>query len=88
VDTWVGDQVCLELGDIDVEGTIESEGGGQGGDNLSDEAVQVGVGWALDVEVAAADVVDGLVIKDDCNIGVLQQRVGGEDGVVGLNNGS
>ena len=30
MDTWVWDQVSLELGKIDVEGTIESEGGGDG----------------------------------------------------------
>jgi len=40
VDTGVGDQVGLELGDIDVQGTIETEGGGQGGDHLSDESVK------------------------------------------------
>ena len=30
VDSWVWDQVGLELGDIDVKGTIESEGSSQG----------------------------------------------------------
>ena len=30
MDTWVWDQVSLELSKIDVEGTIESEGGGDG----------------------------------------------------------
>jgi len=77
----------LELGDIDVEGTIETEGGGQGGDNLSDESVKVGVGGSLDVEVAAADVVDGLVVEHDGDVGVLKKGVGGEHGVVGLNDG-
>jgi hypothetical protein len=33
VDTWVWDQVGLELVEINVEGTIETEGGGDGGDN-------------------------------------------------------
>jgi len=87
VDSGVGDQVGLELGDIDVEGTIETEGGGQGGDNLSDESVKVGVGGSLDVEVAAADVVDGLVVEHDGDVGVLKEGVGGEHGVVGLNDG-
>jgi len=87
VDTGVGDEVGLELGNINVEGTIETEGSGQGGDNLGDEAVQVGVGGALDIEVAAADIVDGLVVEHDGNIGVLKEGVGGEHGVVGLNDG-
>merc|ERR1712054_650631 len=34
VDSWVWHQVGLELSNIDVEGTIESEGGSQGRDNL------------------------------------------------------
>ena len=87
MDTWVGHQVSLELSDIDVKGTIESEGGGQGGDDLRDESVQVGVGGSLNVEVSAADIVDGLVVEHDGDIGVLEKGVGGQDGVVWLNNG-
>jgi hypothetical protein len=30
VNTWVGDQVGLELVQVDVEGTVESERGGNG----------------------------------------------------------
>ena len=56
-------QVGLELSKIDVKGTIESERSGDGGDDLTDETVQVGVGGALDVEVATADIVDSLKIK-------------------------
>ena len=54
---------------------------------MSNESVQVGVGWSLDIEVSSADIVDGLVIKDDSNIGVLKEGVSGEHGVVWLNNG-
>ena len=87
MDTWVSHQVGLELSDIDVEGTIESEGGSERGDNLSNKSVQVGVGWSLNVEVSSADIVDGLVVEHNSDIGVLKERVGGEDGVVWLNNG-
>ena len=86
MDSWVWDQVSLELGNINVKGTVESEGGSEGGDNLSDESVQVGVGWSLNVEVSSADIIDGLVIEHNSNIGVLKEGVGGEDGVVWLNN--
>lgn len=41
VDSGVRNQVGLELVEIDVEGTVESERRGDGADNLSDEAVQV-----------------------------------------------
>ena len=87
MDSWIWDQVGLEFSDIDVKGTIESEGGSEGGDNLSDESVQVGVGWSLDIKVSSADIIDGLVIEDNGDIGVLKKRVSGENGVVWLNNG-
>jgi hypothetical protein len=87
MDSWVWHQVSLEFGDIDVKGTIESKGGSEGGDNLSDESVQVSIGWSLNVEVSSRDIIDGLVIEDNGDIGVLKEGVGGEDGVVWLNNG-
>merc|ERR1711877_86856 len=88
VDTWVGHQVGLELSQIDVEGTIEAEGGSDGADDLGDQTVQVGVGWALNVEVTTADIVDGLVVNHEGAVGVLQGGMGGEDGVVGLYHSS
>ena len=88
MDSWVWHQVSLELSDIDVKGTVESQRGSQRGDNLSNESVQVGVGWSLNVQISSADIVDSLVIKDNGDIGMLKKRVSGEDGVVWLNNGS
>ena len=78
MDSGIGDQVGLELSDINVQGTVESERGGQRGDDLSDESVQVGVGGSLDVEVSSADIVDGFVIEHDGNISVFEERVSGE----------
>jgi len=83
VDTWVWDQVGLELSQVDVEGTIESEGGGDGGD---DQSVQVGVSWTFNVQVTSTDVVDGLIVDHEGTVGVLQGGVGGEDRVVWLDN--
>jgi len=88
VNTGVGHQVGLELGKIHVQGTIETEGSREGGHHLADKTVKVGVGGALDVEVAAAHIVQGLVIKAEGAVGVLQQRVTGEHVVVRLNDGS
>ena len=73
MDSWVWDQVGLELGDINVEGAVESEGSCERGDNLSDQSVEVGVGWSLDVEVSSADVIDGFVVEHDSNIGMLKE---------------
>merc|ERR1711871_1155858 len=88
VDAGVGHQVGLELSHIDVEGAVETQRSGQGGNDLSDDAVQVGVGGALDVEGAAADVVDGLVVEHHGHISVLKQSMSGKDAVVGLDDGS
>eukprot|EP00760_Papus_ankaliazontas_P018112 PhM_4_TR17429/c0_g1_i1/m.78134 len=88
VDAGVGHEVGLELRDVDVEGAVEAEGGGEGGDDLGDEAVEVGVGGALDVEVPSANIINCLVIKHDGDVGVLEERVRREDGVVGLHDGS
>ena len=79
-----GDEVGLERSDVDVEGTIETEESSEGGDNLSDEAIEVGVGRALNVEGTTANVVDGLVVEHDSDIGVLEERVSGEHRVVRL----
>ena len=86
MDPWVWDQVGLELCQIDVQSTIEPQRGGDGGNDLTDQPVQVGVGWSFDVEVSSADIVDGFVIDHESAIGVLQGGMGGEDRVVWLDN--
>ncbi len=60
MDAGVGHQVGLELSQVGVEGTVESERGSQRGDALGNDAVEVGVGGLLDVQVPADDVVHGL----------------------------
>ena len=49
VDTGVGHQVGLELRQIHVQGSVVAERGCDGGDDLSDETVQIGVGGSLHV---------------------------------------
>lgn len=88
VNSGVRDQVGLEFVQIDVKGTIETKGSSDGGNNLSDQTVQVGVGGTLNIQVATADIVDSFIIDHESNIRVLKSGVGGQDGVVGLNNGS
>jgi hypothetical protein len=53
---------------------------------LCDETVQVLVVGALDTEVPSADVVDGLVVDHEGAVGVLEGGVGGENGVVWLDD--
>jgi len=49
VDSRIWHQVGLEFGDIDVQGSVESQGGSKGGDDLGDKSVQVGVGWSFNI---------------------------------------
>ena len=87
VDAGERHQVGLELRQVHVERAVEAQRGGDGGDDLPDEAVEVDVAGLLDVHVTVADVVDGLVVHHEGAVGVLQGGVGGEDGVVGLHYG-
>merc|ERR1719498_735265 len=86
VNTWIWHQVGLELGDIDVQGTIEAKRCSEGGDDLGEKTVQVGVGWALNVEVPAADIIEGLVVIHDGDISVLEQGMHTKHGVVWLHD--
>jgi hypothetical protein len=86
VDARVWHKVGLELSKIDVEGTIEPKRGGDRGHDLGDETVEVGVGWALNVEIAAADIVERLVVEHDGHISVLKKRVDTEHSVVRLHH--
>ena len=87
MDARVRHQVGLELCQIHIQGSIEAKRSSNGGDDLTKETVEVGVGGSLDVEVPTADVVDGLVVHHEGTVGVLQSGVGGQDGVVRLNDG-
>jgi hypothetical protein len=57
-------KVSLELIEIDVQGTIETERGGNAGDNLCNESVQVDERWSRDIEFTSADIVDSLVVLE------------------------
>ena len=51
VDPRVRDQVGLELGQVNVEGAVEPERSRDGGNDLTDETIQVGVCGPVDVQV-------------------------------------
>ena len=86
MDAWVGHQVGLELSQVHVELAVETERGRDGRNALGEQPVQVGVGGALNVEVAAADVIESLIVDQEGDVGVLKHGVRAQHGVVGLNN--
>ena len=86
VDSRVWHQVGLELSQVNVQSTVESERRGDRRDDLTNEPVQVGVGGSLDVQVPSADVIDGFIVDHEGTVGVLKGGVGGQDRVVGLDH--
>jgi hypothetical protein len=87
VDARVWDQVGLELIQIHIERTVESQTGRNGTDDLGNQTVQVLVVGAGDIQATAADVVYCLVVDEEGAVGVLNGAVGREDSVVGLHHG-
>ena len=87
VDARVGYQVGLKLCEVHVKSTIKAQRGSDGRHNLSNQTVEVGVAWALYIQVPAADVVDSFVVHHECAVGVFQGGVCGQDRVVWLHDG-
>merc|ERR1719334_1031537 len=79
VDPGVGHQVGLELGQVHVESPVKPQRSRDGGDDLADHPVEVGVGGTVDVEIPATNVVDGLIVHHKGTVRVLQGGVGGQD---------
>lgn len=55
---WEGDQVGLELVQVDVERSIETQRCGNGRNDLGDQSIEVGEGWRSDPQVSSTNVVN------------------------------
>jgi len=82
-----GHHVDGEFPEIGVQLSGESETGGDTRHGGGDEMVQVTVCGGGQLEGPEADVVEGLVINGEGLIGVLDELMDREGGVVGLDNG-
>mmetsp|Transcript_8066 Transcript_8066/g.14380 ORF Transcript_8066/g.14380 Transcript_8066/m.14380 type:complete len:454 (+) Transcript_8066:282-1643(+) len=87
VKTGEGDQVHSKLAKIGVKLTREAKAAGAAGHGGAHKVVKVAVGGGGELEGAEADVVEGLVIENHDLIGVLDELVDREGGVVGLDDG-
>ena len=87
VETWEWDQVNSELSEIGVKLTWEAEAAGDTGEGSRDQVVKITVGGGGELEGSEADVVESFVIDAVGLIGVLDELVDGEGGVVGLDDG-
>ena len=81
------DEVDSELSEIGVELTGESEAAGDTGEGGRDEMVKITVGGGGELEGSEADIVKSLVINAHDLIGVLDELMDREGGVVRLNDG-
>merc|ERR1719345_588986 len=82
-----GDQVDGEFPEIGVELSGESEAASHTGEGGGDEMVKITVGGGGELEGPEADIVEGLVVNAHNLIGVLDELMHGEGGVVGLDDG-
>ena len=82
MDAGVGHQVGLELRHIHVQGSVKAQGRREGRNNLRNQAVEVRVRGTLNIQVATANVVQGLVVEAKGTVRVLEQRVRAQDRVV------
>ena len=80
-------QVDGELSEIRVELTWESEAAGDTGESGGHEMVKITVGGGGELEGSEADIVESLVVNAHDIIGVLDELMHGEGGVVWLDDG-
>ena len=81
------DEVDSELSEIGVELTWESEAASDTGEGSRDQMVKITVGWGGELEGSEADIIKGLVINAHNLIGVFDELMDREGGVVWLNDG-
>ena len=87
METGEGDKVDSELSQVRVELTGESEATGNTGKSSGDEMVKITVGGGGELEGSEADIVKSFVINAHNLIGVLNELMDGEGGVIWLNDG-
>jgi hypothetical protein len=86
VDARIWHQVGLELIEINIESTIETQARGDRADDLSNQAVEMFIVWARNVKVATADIVHGLIVNQESTVRIFNSAMGGEDSIVGLDD--
>jgi len=87
METWEWHHVDGQFAEIRVKLTRETQAGGNAGHDGGDQVVEVTVRWVVELEGSHADIVESLVIDTEGLVGVLDQLMDGESGVVWLDNG-
>lgn len=87
VQTWEWDHVDSHLSQVRVERAWESECRGAPAHGRGNDSVEVCIARLLLAQCPLADVVQGFVVEAEGQVGVLDEVVNGERGVVRLNDG-
>merc|ERR1712137_784804 len=87
VETWEWDHVDSQFSQISVQLTRESEASGNTRHGGGNQMVQITIGWGGKFEGTEADVVKGFVIDAVGLVGVFNELMDGEGGVVWFDNG-
>jgi hypothetical protein len=82
-----GNQVDGELSKIGVQLTGESKTAGNTGHGSRDQMVKITVSGGGKLKGSEADIVEGFVINNLDLIGIFDQLMDGEGGIVWLNDG-
>ena len=72
VNPWVGHKIGLKFCQVHIESTIKAERCSDGGYDLANQPVEVGVSWPVNVKVPPANVIDGLIVHHERTIRVLR----------------
>ncbi len=87
VEAGEGHHVHGQLPEVSVQLTGEAEAGGDARHGQGDQVVEVTIGGGAQLQRAEADVVESLIVNAERLVGVLNQLVDGEGGIVWLDNG-
>ena len=86
-DTGIRDEVGLEFSDVHVQRTVEAQRRRQGRDALRHETIQICVRRTLDIKIATANVIHGLIVRLVRDVGMLKKRVHAQNSVVRFYDG-
>jgi hypothetical protein len=87
VETRERDQVDSQLSEVRVQLTRETEAASDTGHSGGDQVVQVTIGRGSELQGSEADIVQGFVVDDHAFVGVFDQLMDGQSGVVRFHDG-
>ena len=87
MESWEWDKVDSEFSEIGVKLTWESDGASNTRHSDRDEMVKITIGWGGEFKSSETDIIEGFVINNLDLIGVFNELMDGEGGVIWLDDG-